>query len=85
MVGCWELRLKSAIYGHTLRVCVPFQIASSSCHCGKVDNHVGNRIGWDGSATLRHGSLIEFGCLKFVFAYVSCAPVSSVNCNEDRL
>jgi len=50
-------------------------LSTASCQCDtRIDTSL-FQSGWDGSAILRHGSLIEFGCLKFVFAYVSCAPV----------
>ncbi|TGZ65344.1 hypothetical protein CRM22_005897 [Opisthorchis felineus] len=35
--------------------------------------------GWEGSAIVRHGSLIQFGCYKFVMSLVDIAPTDRTN------
>ncbi|GAA52127.1 PHD finger protein 12 [Clonorchis sinensis] len=35
--------------------------------------------GWEGSAIVRHGSLIQFGCYKFVMSLVDIAPTNRPN------
>ncbi|KAF8568062.1 hypothetical protein P879_07989 [Paragonimus westermani] len=36
--------------------------------------------GWEGSALLRHGSLVQFGCYKFVMGLVDFAPTKPSSC-----
>lgn len=62
-------RDNGAVYGvpvHALRP--PRRI---SCGCGEKFNDV---TGWEGSALLHHCSLLQFGCLQFVFSVVDFAP-----------
>ncbi|CAH8531779.1 unnamed protein product [Schistosoma haematobium] len=37
----------------------------------KTDSSFNLITGWEGSAILRHGSIIQFGCYKFIFSLVN--------------
>ncbi|CAH8289120.1 unnamed protein product [Schistosoma intercalatum] len=37
----------------------------------KTDSTFNLITGWEGSAILRHGSMIQFGCYKFIFSLVN--------------
>ncbi|KAH9586049.1 PHD finger protein 12 [Schistosoma haematobium] len=39
----------------------------------KIDSSLNLITGWEGSAILRHGSVIQFGCYKFIFSLVNHA------------
>ncbi|CAH8535197.1 unnamed protein product [Schistosoma haematobium] len=42
----------------------------------KTDSSFNLITGWEGSAILRHGSMIQFGCYKFIFSLVNHSLLS---------
>ncbi|KAJ8043273.1 PHD finger protein 12 [Holothuria leucospilota] len=49
------------------------------CNC-KVNNDISiedHKAGWEGTALLHHGSVIEFGCLQFVFSVTDATLLPS--------
>ena len=49
------------------------QLVARPCNCSASSSTLigGSGAGWEGTATLHHGSYIKMGCLQFVFSIVN--------------
>lgn len=55
------------------------------CYCDRKSDQKSNSCGWEGSAILNHGSLINFGCLEFTFSVTSFGiDYSNISSSDDQ-
>lgn len=57
------------------------QVVTRPCSCSASSSTLigGSGAGWEGTATLHHGSYVKIGCLQFVFSVVNRAEKMEVD------
>lgn len=62
--------VKKSMRTHEAKMTAFDQMECLDCYC--TNNFDELQSGWEGPAILTHGSLIQFGCVSFVFSIVEC-------------